>query len=103
MVPRWAAAIFNTFPLHTFPAAKAYSPTTSAPPNKPTLYVAPHLNRDGTLSALHDDAEPSATFEDEKAPIQQPSGWSSSDPIAYGEVKTIEQSPMADGALVPRS
>ncbi|SPO22208.1 uncharacterized protein UTRI_02217_B [Ustilago trichophora] len=83
MVPRWAAAIFSTFPLHTFPAARAYSPTTSAPPIKPTLYVAPHLNRDGTLSTVHDDVDLSTdAVDDEKAFSQQPSGWSSSDPIA---------------------
>ena len=80
LVPRWAAAIFNTFPLHTFPAAKAYTPTPSAPPVKPTLYVAPHLNRDGTLSAAHDDI--SNIDSNEKEINQQSRGWSSSDPIA---------------------
>lgn len=82
-VPRWAAAIFNTFPLHTYPAAKVYSPSISAPPVKPTLYVAPHLNRDGTLSTVHDDAISTSSFEgDEKAISLQPPGWSSSDPVA---------------------
>ncbi|CDW99430.1 hypothetical protein [Sporisorium scitamineum] len=37
LVPKRAAAIFSTFPLHTYPPAKAYSPTTSAPPVKPTI------------------------------------------------------------------
>lgn len=85
LVPRWAAALFSTFPLHTYPAAKAYSPTTTPPPAKPTLYVAPHLNRDGTLSALHDDRDCLGmnVGTDGKA-FQQaaPRGWSSSDPIA---------------------
>ncbi|KAJ1028378.1 hypothetical protein NDA16_001545 [Ustilago loliicola] len=82
-VPRWAAAILSAFPLHTYPAARVYSPSTSAPPVKPTLYVAPHLNRDGTLSTVHDDAAPTSTFDrDEKAFDHRPSGWSSSDPIA---------------------
>ncbi len=71
-------------PLHTYLPAKVYSPSTSAPPTKPTLYVAPHLNRDGTLSAAHDDADAanSELLTDEKVSAQQPSGWSSSDPIA---------------------
>lgn len=83
LVPKWAAAVFSTFPLHTYPAAKAYSPSTSATPVEPILYVAPHLNRDGTLSALHDDVSSSEHIGfSEKAPKQRPSGWSSSDPIA---------------------
>ncbi|CBQ72240.1 conserved hypothetical protein [Sporisorium reilianum SRZ2] len=85
LVPKWAAAIFSTFPLHTYPAATAYSPTTSAPPVKPTLYVAPHLNRDGTLSSVHDDDDDDDDGDhvNEKAFAQpSPAGWSSSDPIA---------------------
>lgn len=82
-VPRWAAAIFSAFPLHTYPAAKVYSPSISALPVKPTLYVAPHLNRDGSLSSVQDDASSALDLvEDEESLGQQPSGWTSSDPIA---------------------
>ncbi|SNX82834.1 uncharacterized protein MEPE_01540 [Melanopsichium pennsylvanicum] len=82
LVPQWAAAILSTFPLITFPAAKSYSPSTSALPKKPTLYVAPHLNRDGTLSAVHDHDDNDSSSHDENAFNQQPLGWSSIDPIA---------------------
>ncbi|TKY87416.1 hypothetical protein EX895_004094 [Sporisorium graminicola] len=84
LVPKWAAAIFSTFPLHTYPPAKAYSPTASSPPVEPTLYVAPHLNRDGTLSSVHEDDDLTADIDTDEKPFahQAPAGWSSSDPIA---------------------
>ncbi|GAC76987.1 hypothetical protein PANT_22c00311 [Moesziomyces antarcticus T-34] len=84
LIPQWVASVFATFPLHTFPLAKVYSPSVPATPTKPTLYVAPHLNRDGTLSATSDDdlTSSSGFIGDEKTLDQQTSGWSSSDPIA---------------------
>lgn len=83
LVPKWAAALFSAFPIHTFPAAKAYSPATSTPPVKPTLYVAPHLNRDGTLATEHDRmAFHSDVVQEEKPSSQQSAGWTSSDPVA---------------------
>lgn len=62
-----------------------YSPTTTAPPVKPTLYVAPHLFRDGTLSWSDKDAHSSHTefnADHTASHLTSPSGWSSSDPIA---------------------
>ncbi|KAI3482785.1 hypothetical protein L1887_54463 [Cichorium endivia] len=84
LIPQWVASVFATFPLHTFPLAKVYSPSVPATPTKPTLYVAPHLNRDGTFSATSDDDSSShpGFIGDEKTLDQQTSGWSSSDPIA---------------------
>ncbi|KAN0060671.1 hypothetical protein ACQY0O_007329 [Thecaphora frezii] len=70
-VPSWAVRLFSAFPLHVWPEAEVISPTPSPPPVKPTLYVAPHLNRDGKL------ADPRRTAGDG----QRSPGWTSSDPV----------------------
>lgn len=76
-VPTWFVRLFATFPLVTYPAAKLLSPAPTALPTRPTLYVAPHLNRDGTLSLC--SIGPAEAL-NEKEPERK--GWSSSDPIA---------------------
>ncbi|SPO39849.1 uncharacterized protein PSFLO_05330 [Pseudozyma flocculosa] len=69
-VPNWVVRLFSAFPLHVWPEADVISPAPSPPPRKPTLYVAPHLNRDGTLSPPSQHASTS----------KETLGWTSSDP-----------------------
>ncbi|PWY98586.1 hypothetical protein BCV70DRAFT_164952 [Testicularia cyperi] len=81
-MPEWIARLFSTFPLHTYPPAKAASTSTAAsPPTRPVLYVAPHLNRDGTLSQPT-DLDTQVHNGTDTSRLHTRVGWSSSDPIS---------------------